>query len=198
MKWLSAIIGGMLLLALVVTLVKGIPILSVLPVMVILFMNAIPVALTVLFSVSNAIGAKQLLKEGVLVTRMNAPNDAANMDVFCLDKTGTLTANRLTLAGCYPAEGFTDRDLLVYGTQASQEADQDAIDMAFIDAACKQTNPLPAFNRQSFTPFSPETRRTEAVIRDGEKRYTVYKGAFDVIARMAGTDTSEESPWGKK
>jgi P-type E1-E2 ATPase len=38
-----------------------------------------------------------LSKNRVLVTRLSAIEDAALMDVLCIDKTGTLTENRLVV-----------------------------------------------------------------------------------------------------
>jgi len=197
-KWLSIVIGTMLLLAIVISLVKGIPILSILPVMVILFMNAIPVGLTVMFSVNNAIGARQLLKEDALVTRMNAPNDAASMDVLCIDKTGTLTMNNLSVAGLIPADGFTAQQVLLYGVQASHAADKDAIDIAFIEEGKKQNIASQSFTQKSFTPFTPQNRHTEAVIQTGQEEYTVYKGSFEVIAKLSGLTDAAKEVWQKK
>ncbi|MCD8177205.1 MAG: plasma-membrane proton-efflux P-type ATPase [Tannerellaceae bacterium] len=197
-KWLSVVIEGMLLLAVIISLMKGISLLSVVPLMVILFTNALPVGLTVMFSVNNAIGARQLLKEGVLVTRLNAPNDAASMDILCLDKTGTLTMNSLSVAGLLPADGFTDRDVLLYGVQTSHEADKDAIDMAFIREGKKQKIDTGSFTQQSFTPFTPQNRHTEAVIRSGPEEYTVYKGSFEVITKLTGITATELPDWQKK
>lgn len=197
LKWLSLIIGSMLVVAMIVSVHKGIPLLSILPLMVILFMNAIPVALSVMFSVSNAIGARQLLKEGVLVTRMNAPNDAANMDILCVDKTGTLTVNKLTVNTVFPAPGFTDKEVLFYGFQASQQANRDAIDQAFTEAAGKLPAGQKPFTQQSFTPFTTQNRHTEAVILSGDETYTVYRGSLAVIFRLTGTDVTTHPEWNK-
>ena len=60
-------------------------------------MKAVPVALPVMFTVSMAVGPKELAKRGVLVTRLSAAEDAATMDVLCVDKTGTITMNQLAL-----------------------------------------------------------------------------------------------------
>jgi len=45
-----------------------------------------PVALPVMFTVSMAVGSKELAKRGLLVTRLSAAEDAATMDVLCVDK----------------------------------------------------------------------------------------------------------------
>lgn len=59
-------------------------------------MSAVPVALAVMFTVSMAVGSKELAKHGVLVTRLSTAEDAATMDMLCLDKTGTIMKNQLT------------------------------------------------------------------------------------------------------
>jgi len=57
------------------------------------------------------------------------------MDVFCADKTGTLTMNHLALTGTLPQPGFTDGEVIRDGALASHEADQDPIDLAVLQAA---------------------------------------------------------------
>ena len=98
-------------------------------------MSAVPVALPVMFTVSMAVGSKELAKRGVLVTRLSAAEDAATMDVLCVDKTGTITMNQLAVGGRHPAGEATEADVLVAGALASQEANQDPIDLAFLAAA---------------------------------------------------------------
>ncbi len=180
---LMIIVGAALLLALVVSFLKGIAILEILPLMLVILLGSVPVALGAMFTVSMAIGSKELVKQGVLVTRLNAPDDAASMDVLCVDKTGTLTINQLTVANILPSEGFTKSDVLLFGALASQEANHDSIDMAFINAA-KETHGLyNSFVQKTFTPFDPKNRKTEATIEKGNEKFTVMKGAFNVISQ---------------
>jgi len=54
------------------------------------------------------------------------------MDVLCSDKTGTITKNELTVGEVLPFGEFKDSDVLLYGTLASREEDQDPIDNAII------------------------------------------------------------------
>src|SRR6202035_1392408 len=88
-----------------------------------------------MFTVSMALGSKQLAKHGVLVTRLSAAEDAATMDVLCVDKTGTITMNQLAVTGLIPLERATESDVLFAGALASQEANQDPIDLAFLATA---------------------------------------------------------------
>ena len=194
-KWLLLIVGILLLLALIVAFLKGINILEILPLLLVLLLGAIPVALTAMFTVCMALGSKELVKQGVLVTRLNAPDDAASMDVLCVDKTGTLTMNKLSLAKLQAAKDYTEDDVLLFGALASQEANHDSIDMAFINAA-KQKNILnDTFIQKSFIPFDPQNRKTEATIKKGNEEFKVMKGSFNVIARTCGLNEKSIADW---
>jgi len=86
-RWLFVIVGTLLGVVMVLSLIRGLPLLEMPPLMLVLMMSAVPVALPVMFTVSMAVGAKELAKGGVLVTRLSASEDAATMDVLCVDKT---------------------------------------------------------------------------------------------------------------
>ncbi len=187
-RWLFVIVGVQVALAVAVALPEGIPIVDILPLSLVLLMSAVPVALPVMFTVSMALGSIELGRRGVLVTRLSAAEDAANMDVLCADKTGTLTLNRLSYAGALPQSGFTEEDVLRDGAAASNEANQDAIDMAFLRKVREGHGLGRIGNIVSFTPFSAKTRRTEAIIERDSVRLTVMKGALHTIAAAARLD----------
>ena len=134
-RWLFIIVGTLLLVVIVLSLLRGAPLIEMIPLMLVLLMSAVPVALPVMFTVSMAVGSKELAKRGVLVTRLSAAEDAATMDVLCVDKTGTITMNQLAVTGVIPLEHATEADVLFAGSLASQEANQDPIDLAFLTAA---------------------------------------------------------------
>ncbi len=185
-KWLFLIVGVQVAAVLVASLAAGKPLLDILPLALMLLMSAVPVALPVMFTVSMAVGSVELARRGVLITRLNAAEDAANMDILCTDKTGTLTMNRLSLAGAVPEPPFAAKDVISCGALASNEADRDPIDLAFLDAARTQGAAQEAFRQISFMPFSPETRRTEAQVEVGGAKVHVMKGALHTVAAAAG------------
>ncbi len=189
-KWLFLIVGVQVALALLVSLGEGLPLLEILPLSLVLLMSAIPVALPVMFTVSMAVGSVELARRGVLITRLGAAEDAANMDVLCADKTGTLTMNRLSLVGALPQPGFTEDDVLRSGALASHEADQDAIDLAFLRAAQDRRLLNDADKQLSFVPFSASARRTEATVQVGNHRARVMKGALRTVAQASGLPES--------
>ena len=137
-RWLFVIVGALLAVVIVLSLIRGTPLVEMISLMLVLLISAVPVALPVIFTVSMAFGAKELAKRGVLVTRLSAAEDAATMDVLCVDKTGTITMNQLAVTGLIPLEQATESDVLLAGALASQEANQDPIDLAFLAAAKKR------------------------------------------------------------
>ncbi len=185
-RWLFIIVGALLAVTLVFMLIRGIPLLDMLPLMLVLLLGAVPVALPVMFTVSMALGSMQLAKKGVLVTRLSASDDAATMDVLCVDKTGTITTNRLAITGVLPVDSSSERDIILYGAAASQEANHDPIDMAFISAARERGIDILGVNQKSFVPFDPKTRRTEALVEVNGAELRVIKGAVKTIADACG------------
>ena len=184
-RWLFVIVGALLGVVIVLSLIRGAPLLEMVPLMLVLLMSAVPVALPVMFTVSMAVGAKELAKRGVLVTRLSAAEDAATMDVLCVDKTGTITMNQLAVTGVIPLERATESEVLFIGALASQEANQDPIDLAFIAAAQKKHifDDFPKALPVSFTPFDAKNRMTEAVVEQNGQRLRVLKGAVRSVAQ---------------
>jgi H+-transporting ATPase len=192
-KWLLIIVAVLLSIALVASLLHGINPIEILPLMLVLLLGAIPVALPAMFTVSMALGSLELVKKGVLVTRLSAPDDAAQMDILCVDKTGTITMNKMSVAKIIPLNSYRENDALLYGALASQEANHDSIDMAFISAA-KQKNLIDgSYVQKTFIPFDPKTRRTEAVVNKGNQEFHIMKGSFDVLAQVCGLDNKKQA-----
>lgn len=192
-RWLFIIVSALLVMVIVLTLIRGSSLLVIVPLLLVLLMSAVPVALPVMFTVSMAIGSKELAKLGVLVTRLSAVEDAATMDVLCVDKTGTITENKLTITGVIPLGQATEDDVLFAGALASQESNQDPIDLAFLAVA--KTKQLidnsSVFTKISFAPFDAKSRRTEAIVEQDGKRFLVMKGAVKTIAEACGMQPSD-------
>jgi H+-transporting ATPase len=182
-KWLLIIVVSLIIVAVAVSASEQISLLDVLPIVLVLLLSAIPVALPAMFTVSMALGSMELAKKGVLVTRLSASEDAATMSVLCADKTGTITMNKLSVTNVIPLNGFTEKDVILYGALASQEANQDPIDNAFIVKAKLENLPVSSFVQRDFVPFDAKTRRTEALVQKDNSEFKVLKGAVSIIAK---------------
>ncbi len=191
-RWLFVIVGTLLGVVIVLSLIRGVALVEMISLVLVLLMSAVPVALPVMFTVSMALGSKELARRGVLVTRLSAVEDAATMDVLCVDKTGTITMNQLAVTGVVPLDGASEADVLSAGALASQEANQDPIDLAFFAAARSHGlwGGAPAATQISFTPFDAQNRRTEAVIEQNGNRLIVVKGAVRTVAGICGLQPS--------
>ncbi len=191
-RWLFVIVGVLLAVVVVLSVVRGVSLLDLVPLLLVLLMSAVPVALPVMFTIGMAVGSRELAKRGVLVTRLSAAEDAATMDVLCVDKTGTITMNQLAVTSVIPLQQATEADVLFAGALASQEANQDPIDLAFL-AAAKDRHVLdnrPTVTPLSFSPFDAANRRTEAVVEQAGQRFHVMKGAVRTVAQACGLDAS--------
>lgn len=158
-------------------------VLTILTIALVFLMGAVPVALPAVFAVVLATGAVELARRNVLVTRLSAIEDAASMHVLFLDKTGTITQNRLSVAQSVPLGGHSPREVTVAGAMASIEEGEDEIDRAVLEYA-RQTEKDLSYHHISFTPFEPAARRSEALVQDSSGQFRVMKGAFDTVLSL--------------
>ncbi|MFC3985208.1 HAD-IC family P-type ATPase [Streptosporangium jomthongense] len=149
---------------------------------VVLLLASVPVALPAAFALAGALGARHLAGLGILTTRLATVQDAAGMDVLCVDKTGTITCNRLTVTAVTARSPYRDTDVLAWAAAASDAATQDPIDLAILHA--NGGSPEQA-GRTAFVPFDPATKRSEATLRAGDGVLRVAKGAPQAIADLA-------------
>ena len=93
--WLSSTICG---LVFVVGMLRGQGWLPMLKASISLAVAAVPEGLPTVATTTLAIGIRDMRQRNVLVRRLNAVETLGAVQVFCLDKTGTLTLNRMAVA----------------------------------------------------------------------------------------------------
>jgi H+-transporting ATPase len=158
---------------------------EIVPLLLTSVLAAIPVALPATFTLAAALGARSLAKLGVLPTRLSAVDEAATMDVLCSDKTGTLTANQLSVTSVKPMDGFDEAHVLGLAALASSDGGQDAVDAAIRSAAShKSITDAPRLT--NFVPFDPSKKISEATATDAKgDRQQIIKGAFTAVSSLA-------------
>jgi H+-transporting ATPase len=191
-KYLIIADVGLVIVVVLYALLSHIAGSTILPFALILLVASVPVALPATFTLATALGAAELARNGVLVTRLSAIEEAAAMSVLASDKTGTLTENRLTLGEVHAYAPHRDEDVLVWGVLASEEATQDPLDIAILTAArgkeLKITDTI-----LHFTPFDPASKRSEALVRQPDgSTLQVVKGAPLTIAALTGAGAEVE------
>ena len=110
----------------------------------VLAMSAIPEEIPVTFSSFMALGAYQLSKWGIVSRNPQVIENLGMVDVVCLDKTGTITANQMTVevVYCYKngelslaTTNAAREKVMLYAMFASERAPFDAMEKAIVEKA---------------------------------------------------------------
>jgi H+-transporting ATPase len=187
--YLIAIAVALVSVVILVALFRHASLLQTIQFSLVLIVAAIPAALPAVLSVTMAVGAIVLAKKEAIVSKLVAIEEMAGMDVLCADKTGTITKNEISVAEVKSFAEFTENDVLLFGTLASREEDQDPIDIAISSQAnnidmIRET--LDRYQVTAFKPFDPVAKRTEATLETiNGSFFKVAKGAPQVILALA-------------
>ncbi len=106
-----------------------------------LAMSILPEEIPVAFTTFMALGAWRLMKMGIVVKQMKTVETLGSATVICIDKTGTITENKMSLAKLFmlssnkisqPEDIFLDDEieLLKYAMWASEPIPFDAMEIA--------------------------------------------------------------------
>jgi H+-transporting ATPase len=164
---------------------RGDAILTTLQFALVLTVAAIPVAMPTVLSVTMAVGARLLAKKQAIVSRLVAIEELAGVDVLCVDKTGTLTQNKLTLGDPFSVNQVPADQVILNGALASRAENNDTIDLAVL-GGLKDREALTGYEVVHFQPFDAVHKRTEATVKakDGQT-FMVTKGAPQVILALS-------------
>ena len=156
----------------------------------VLTVAAIPVALPAVLSVTLAVGALNLARRKAIVSKLTAIEELAGVDVFCSDKTGTLTKNEMHVADAVVLDGYEERDMFLLAALASRPENRDPIEMPIFQYIEDHFPDLQwrSYHQTSFTPFDPVRKRTEAEIEKDGEQFKAMKGAPQILIDMAQLD----------
>ncbi|MCB0917191.1 MAG: plasma-membrane proton-efflux P-type ATPase [Actinobacteria bacterium] len=167
---------------------------NLLQLVLVLLVASIPVAMPAVFSVTMALGALSLSKQGAIVSRLESIEEMAGVDTLCSDKTGTLTKNQLKVGDPILLESKDPKDVVLAAALASQSSSGDPIDKAVFDAL-PDAKDIDGYKQTKFVPFDPVTKRTEATLTapDGSTTYAA-KGAPQAILALADMTGAAADP----
>ncbi len=163
------------------------PFMEIMRFSLVLTIAAIPVALPAVLSVTMAVGALNLARKKAIVSRLTAIEELAGVNVFCSDKTGTLTMNEMKIADPVIFSRHNERELFLLAALASREENHDPIEsplFGYIHDHFPDLN-LQSWQQNRFIPFDPIRKRTEADVEKDGSCFTAIKGAAQVLIDMA-------------
>ena len=184
---LTSVMFVMVLVVFAVHMIAGSPPIETLLFAIALAVGLSPELLPAILAVNLARGAKAMAVHGVLVRRLTAIENLGSMDVFCTDKTGTLTEGIVELEGAYDASGAPSSDVLALA--AANASLGTGLAGALDDAILRGFTPPAAFGRKlAELPFDFRRRRASVVVDAGTGSASlVTKGAFEPVLDVCTT-----------
>lgn len=158
----------------------------------VLLIVGVPVGLPVVTTTTLAVGAAYLAKQKAIVQKLTAIESLAGVDILCSDKTGTLTANKLSIRDPFVAEGEDVNWMMACAALASSHnlKTLDPIDKVTILTLKRYPEAREILKQgwvtDSFTPFDPVSKRITAVCRLGNDKFICAKGAPKAILKLLG------------
>ncbi|HEY7311783.1 MAG TPA: HAD-IC family P-type ATPase, partial [Gemmataceae bacterium] len=146
--------------------------------------SMVPQGLVLMATLAFVLGAVRMSRRGALVHRLNAVESMASIDTLCMDKTGTLTTNRLhlekvrVLDEALPEESIRDRLRLF----ASVSLDRSSKSLAALRAALGETQA----ELLDQLPFKSQNRYSAVRVRSAGEEFTLILGACEALRPFVG------------
>lgn len=157
----------------------------------ILLIIGVPVGLPVVTTTTLAVGAAYLAKEKAIVQKLTAIESLAGVDILCSDKTGTLTANQLSVREPFVMEGVDINWMMAVAALASSHniKSLDPIDKITILTLKRYPKAKEILSEgwttQKFTPFDPVSKRITSICTFKGVKYTCCKGAPNAVLSIS-------------
>ncbi|SDP96958.1 Ca2+-transporting ATPase [Mucilaginibacter sp. OK268] len=163
-----------------------------------LAMSILPEEIPVAFTTFMAIGAWRLMKMGIVVKQMKTVETLGSATVICTDKTGTITENRMSLAGVFTLRSnrITDdvaffdtneRELIRMAMWASEPVPFDPMEVALHHTYAQlfPTDERPFYHMIHEYPLGGKPPMMTHIFADGSgHRVIAAKGAPEAIMRL--------------
>ncbi len=145
----------------------------------------VPQGLVLMASVTFAIGIYRISKVGALVQAFNAIESFANVQVICMDKTGTLTQNRMTVRKVTVLDDELLREAAeaMLGTYAKFSSDKNATIRA-LEAFTPNDDAEMVYE----IPFSSARKMSLLSIRSNGQETVYALGAFELLTERSSDD----------
>ncbi|WP_198513412.1 cation-translocating P-type ATPase [Confluentibacter lentus] len=172
-----------------------------------LAMSILPEEIPIAFTTFMALGTYRLLKMGIVVKQMKTVETLGSATTICVDKTGTITKNDMSLVKIYSlksnsisdadSSAFTadEKELIALAMWASEPIPFDAMEMALHDAYSKTVyeDERPKYKMVHEYPLGgTPPMMTHIFENDNGKRIIAAKGAPEAIMNVSELSENEK------
>ena len=176
-----------------------------------LAMAIIPEEIPVAFSSFMALGAYYMAKRGIISRQPQTIENLGAVSVICLDKTGTITENRMQVKNTYDyktditieikgSTDYTKNDVLYYAMLASEKDPFDAMEKAIRDVYQKHAEES-AYERPAMLfeyPLAGHPPIMTHVYENKDYKIIAAKGAAERIIKICRLDNDATNKISKK
>ena len=159
-----------------------------------LAMAMIPEEFPVVLTVFLAMGAWRLANKNSLIRHMPSVETLGAVSVLCVDKTGTLTMNRMTVHEIFTYKEYTKEKLMYWAGLACEIEPYDPMEKAILTyAEDNGINRRNLFEKELIYeyPFSSETRMMGHIWKINEKATLAAKGSPESILPLCRLSAEE-------
>ncbi|HJU56104.1 MAG TPA: HAD-IC family P-type ATPase [Pyrinomonadaceae bacterium] len=152
--------------------------------------SLIPQGLVLMASITFALGVYRISKIGAIIERLNAIESFSNVQIVCMDKTGTLTQNKLSVNRITLLDDRFDRAQAenLLGTYGKLSSDK--------NATLRTLAPFPAADDAKLLdeiPFSSEKKMSLIRARSNGSEGSFIFGAFDLLLPRVTPDSRDRA-----
>jgi Ca2+-transporting ATPase len=136
------ICGGICAVVFGIGILRGIPLLQMLQSSISLAVAAVPEGLPAVATTTLALGIQNMRRRRVLIRRLEAVETLGAVQALCLDKTGTLTLNQMSVAAIYVGSNrvkVSDSQLLIDGNPVKPEDYEELLRLMQVGVLCTES-----------------------------------------------------------
>lgn len=158
-----------------------------------LTVSVIPEALPLVTTFSLSYSARKLAHQQVIVKRLSAVEDLGSVEIFCSDKTGTLTENKLKLEEAW---GENREKLIFYANLALSDIKKEKtepFDLALNEALPEvQRSRVATYARIYEESFNPQTKRNAVVVGNLNAAEIILRGAPENLLALCNLESARQ------